>query len=74
MYGKLRRAFNAENIELYLNDILGNKARMNKLPPLDPLKKVDAYVMPESIEQGDDEGSCGPDSCTAPHNDDENDL
>jgi hypothetical protein len=47
-YGKLRKAFSVENFENYLTDILGNKVRMNKLPPLDPLKEVQAYVHPEA--------------------------
>lgn len=42
-FGKLRKAFSEENVENYLNDILGNKVRMNKLPPWDPLKTVAAY-------------------------------
>jgi hypothetical protein len=40
LFGKLRKAFNVENFEGYLSDILNNKVRMNKLPPLDPLKAV----------------------------------
>ena len=39
-YGKLLKSFSEENVEQYLTNILNNKVRMNKLPPLDPLKTV----------------------------------
>lgn len=40
VFGKLRKSFNAENMENFLNDILNNKARFNKLPPLEKLKTI----------------------------------
>lgn len=43
---KLRKSFSEENVESLLNDIISNKVRMNKLPPLDPLKTVEAYSTP----------------------------
>lgn len=43
---KLRKSFSEENVESLLNDIISNKVRMNKLPPLDPLKTVEAYSAP----------------------------
>lgn len=56
-FGKLRKSFSEENVENYLNDILSNKVRMNKLPPWDPLKTVEAYSTPSTEGYGG-EGSC----------------
>ena len=61
-------------MENYLTDILGNKVRMNKLPPLDPLQTVEAYVAPsaEEMEQADtDDSSCNKDQCKPPPSDEE---
>ncbi len=40
LFGKLKKSFNEENLENFLNDILNNKARFNKLPSFDKLKTI----------------------------------
>jgi len=40
MFGKLRKSFSEETVENYLSEILANKIRLNKLPPLEPLKTI----------------------------------
>lgn len=40
LFGKLKKSFNEENLENFLNEILSNKARFNKLPPLGKLNTV----------------------------------
>ena len=34
VYGKMNKAFNKENLINYLKDVLDNKAKFTKLPPL----------------------------------------
>lgn len=65
----MRKSFSVENLENYLTDILANKVRMNKLPPLDSLKTVDPYVPPDAEEQaqaGGDDSSCNQHQCAPP--------
>ena len=45
-----------------MTDILGNKVRMNKLPPLSPLSEVDPYISPEV--KNDSDGPGGKGSCS----------
>jgi hypothetical protein len=66
LFGKLKKSFNEENLENFLNDILSNKARFNKLPPLEQLKTV---VVDEAEAEG-----CGEDLCTAPPSQEQSDL
>lgn len=40
VFGKLRKSFNQENLESYLNEILKNKAKFTKLVDLPNFKKV----------------------------------
>lgn len=71
VFGKLRKSFNAENLENFLNDILGNKARFNKLPPLEKLKTIKVEKESKFEEPGHE--GCGEDLCTAPPTDSQND-
>jgi hypothetical protein len=63
VFGKLKKSFSEENLENYLSEILNNKVRMNKLPPLDSLQTI----TPEPEKPaGDHAEGCGEDLCTAP--------
>lgn len=59
LFGKLKKSFNEENLENFLNDILSNKARFNKLPNLEKLKTI-------TVEKEEAHEGCGEDLCTAP--------
>ena len=63
LYGKLKKSFNEENLENFLNDILSNKARFNKLPPLSKLSPIPAEKAEEHKE------GCDEHLCTAPPTD-----
>ena len=68
VFSKLRRSFTEDNFESFLNDILKNKMRFSKLPPLEPLK-----ALPEEKAAGKAEGGCDEDLCTAPAGEEEKD-
>lgn len=59
LFGKLKKSFNEENLENLLNDILNNKARFNKLPPLQKIKTV-------TLEKEPSHEGCDEHLCTAP--------
>lgn len=40
VFSKLRKSFSEENVDNYLTDILKNKMRFNKLPPLEKLTAI----------------------------------
>jgi hypothetical protein len=68
LFGKLKKSFSEENLENFLNDILSNKARFNKLPTIEKLKTI---KVEKEAAYGGDEG-CGEDLCTAPPTEDQN--
>lgn len=57
VFGKMNKSFNIEHLTEYLNEILNNKAKFNKLVPLPKFNVV------KEIEVG-----CAEDACT-PGND-----
>lgn len=71
-FGKLRKAFNEENVESYLTDILSNKVRMNKLPPFEDLETVPAYGIAE--EEGCTKTKCSGEKEESSGGDDGDDL
>lgn len=55
--GKLKRSFNQENLEHFLGEILGNKAKFTKLAGLPNFKNVESTASYASVTES--EGSCG---------------
>ena len=68
IYGKLKKSFNEENIEDFLNSVLKNKAKFSKFGELPKFSKVASTADFASGEQAaPEEGRCGEDLCTAHH-------
>lgn len=75
IYGKLRKAFNQENIEDFLNGVLGNKAKFSKFGELPKFSKVASTADFASGEaQAGGEGGCTEDLCTGPHDEEPQEL
>lgn len=57
--GKLKRSFSQENLEHFLTEILGNKAKFTKLVGLPSFKKVESTADYAAAGNSESEGSCG---------------
>lgn len=56
--GKLKRSFNQDNLDHFISEILGNKAKFSKLSGLPSFKKVESTANFAAKAAGSEEG-CG---------------
>lgn len=63
--GKLKRSFNQDNLDHFIAEILGNKAKFTKLAGLPNFKKVESTA--DFAKSASGEEGCGEEQCTQPH-------